>query len=196
MIAKTSNMKLAILGGSFNPPHLGHIYIAETACAALEYDTVIFVPSHISAHKDDFSGVTPDQCLKMLHIALEKHENFKIDTCDLKRGGISYSINTIEYIYKNYTFTGKPGFIIGDDLLEGFSKWKEVEKLKNLIDLIVVRRKHRPNTESPFPDFYLDNKVMEISSTEIRNMLKEGKDIKKFINPIVLLEIEKNGYYR
>ena len=189
-------MKILIFGGSFNPLHNGHLFIAEEAKQTLKYDKVIFVPSNISSHKNDNSGLDPEARYLMLEETLKDYPDFTVDRFDLERGGVSYTIHTIDHIYKNYRFDGKPGFVIGDDLLPGFKTWKNVEELLEKIELVVVKRNSEEKIESEYPDFYIDNTVLPISSTEIRNRIKNGKSV-RFLVPDKIREIiEKNGYYR
>ncbi len=189
-------MKLIVFGGSFNPLHTGHLFIAEETRNELGYDKVLFVPSNISSHKDDFTGLSPQIRLEMLEEGLKNYDYFMIDTCDIDRGGISWSIDTIEHVYRNYSFSGKPGFIIGDDLLEGFKSWRNVEKLRSLIDLVVVKRNSIKKIDSDLPDYYIDNSILPVSSTEIRNRVKLGKTIRHLVPESVRLKILQNGYYR
>ena len=189
-------MKIAVFGGSFNPLHIGHLFIAEAVKTELGYDKIIFVPSNISSHKEDSSGVTSFARLEMVEEALKEYNYFIVDPSDIERGGISYSIDTINHIYKNYSFDGNPGFIIGDDLLEDFQTWKTANKLKKLIDLIVVRRISGEKPDSTLPDYYIENTIVPISSTEIRNRIEQGKTIKHLVPESVRLKIIENGYYR
>jgi nicotinate-nucleotide adenylyltransferase len=189
-------MRIAIFGGSFNPLHTGHLFIAEETRIELCYDKVIFVPANIPSHKNDFSGIDAYSRFVMVQEALKEYDYFSVDGCDIERGGISYTIDTINYIYNNYDFTGKLGFIIGDDLLPDFSKWKDADKLKQLIDLIVVKRENTNKIESVYPDYYINNTILSISSTEIRKRVKAGKTIKYLVPEQVRLIILKNNYYR
>ena len=189
-------MKIAVFGGSFNPLHMGHIFIAEAVKKELGYEKIIFVPSNVSCHKEDFSGISAAARLEMLQEALKEYDSFIIDTSDIERGGVSYSIDTINHIYKTYTFEGKPGFIIGDDLLKDFKTWKTADKLKELIDLIVVRRISDEKLDSFLPNYYITNTRMFISSSEIRDRVKQGKTIKELVPECVRKKIIENGYYR
>ncbi len=189
-------MKILIFGGSFNPLHNGHLFIAEEAKYTLSYDRVIFVPSNISSHKEDRTGLDPEARFSMLEEALKEYPDFTVDRFDIEHGGVSYSVNTIDHIYRNYRFDGKPGFVIGDDLLPGFNSWKNVDELIKKIDLVVVRRESDEKIESEYPDYYIDNTVLPISSTDIRNRIKEGKSVKFLVPDIIREMIEKNGYYR
>ncbi|MCL2294407.1 MAG: nicotinate (nicotinamide) nucleotide adenylyltransferase [Spirochaetes bacterium] len=189
-------MRIAVFGGSFNPLHVGHLFIAEEVKTELRYDKIIFVPSNISCHKEDFSKVTSSARLEMVREALEEYDYFIVDSSDIERGGVSYSIDTINHIYENYTFEEKPGFIIGDDLLKDFPTWKTADKLRELIDLIVVRRISDEKLDSNLPNYYIENTIMPVSSTEIRKRVKHGKTIKHLTPEKVRIKIIKNGYYR
>lgn len=189
-------MRIAILGGSFNPLHIGHLFIAEEARTVLGYEKIIFVPSNISSHKDDFTGLKPEIRLEMVEAVISGNSFFTLDDCDIKRGGVSYTIDTIADLSKKFSFTGKPGFIIGDDLLDGFSKWKNSGMLREMIDLVVVKRYLHTKPETIKPDFYIDNTILPISSTDIRNRVKEGRSIKYLVPEIVREKILENGYYR
>ena len=189
-------MKILVFGGSFNPLHNGHLFIAEEAKSSLKYDRVVFVPSNISSHKEDRTGLDPEIRFMMLEKALEDYPDFTADRFDIDKGGVSFTINTIEHIYKNYSFEGKPGFVIGDDLLPGFSSWKNAEKLLTKIELVVVKRESNEKINSEYPDFYIDNTLLPISSTEIRKRVKEGKSVRFLVPDSIREIIEKNGYYR
>ena len=189
-------MKILVFGGSFNPLHNGHLFIAEEARNTLGYDKVIFVPSNISSHKEDKTGLEPEKRYRMVKEALKDFPEYIVDRIDIESGGVSYTINTINHIYKNYTFTGKPGFVIGDDLLPGFSSWKNVDKLMEKIDLVVVRRDSVEKIYSEYPDYYIDNTLLPISSTEIRKRVKEGKTVRFLVPDSIREIIERNGYYR
>ena len=189
-------MKVLIFGGSFNPLHNGHLFIAEEAKNTLGYDKVVFVPSNISSHKEDNTGLDPEIRFRMLEKELENYPDFFTDRFDIDFGGVSYTINTVEHFYKEYSFEGKPGFIIGDDLLPGFSSWKNVDHLAEKIDLVVVRRDSAEKIDSEYPDYYIDNTLLPISSTEIRNRIKAGKSVRFLVPDSIREIIEANGYYR
>ena len=189
-------MKILVFGGSFNPLHNEHLFIAEEAKSTLNYDRVIFVPSNISAHKEDSTGLDPEKRFVMLEKALADYPDFTADSFDIEKGGVSYTINTIDHIYEKYSVEGKPGFVIGDDLLPGFSTWKNVDTLLKKIDLVVVRRDSREKINSEYPDYYIDNTLLPISSTEIRNRVRAGKSVRFLVPDSVREIIEKNGYYR
>ena len=119
-------MKKCIFGGTFDPPHIGHLLIAQTICEAEEFDKIIFVPALKNPHKS--VGVTSpiDKRLKMLEIAVEGNPHFEISDIEIKRGGISYSLDTIRHIKKEQNLKCEElYFLIGSDILNDFHKWHE-----------------------------------------------------------------------
>ena len=189
-------MKTFIFGGSFNPVHTGHLFIVQEVMYQLGYERAILVPANINYFKENCTAVTPQERLEMLHAAVDDIPGCIVEECDIKRGGITYSIDTIHYIIDHYDITGKPGFIIGDDLLPGFGTWKKPEEIKKLADLIVVRRNIEDPIDSNYPDFYIKNKMLPISSTEIRERVKKGYPIRYLVPEKVREMIEQRRFYK
>ncbi len=135
-------MKIALLGGSFNPVHIGHLALADDVRASLGYDRVILVPANIPPHKKIAGGATTEGRLAMLDLAVAGAEWLSVDTCEIDRGGVSYTIDTIRHVAQKYAcvIEGKPGFIFGQDLVAGFSSWKDPDKIAEESDLILARR--------------------------------------------------------
>lgn len=187
-------MKTVLLGGTFNPVHIGHLYLAEEVKLSLGYERVIFVPAYIPAHKEPDHSTTAEQRLEMLRCAVF-NTDFVVDSCEIQRGGISYTIDTIEEIIKNYTITEKPGLLIGDDLVEGFRKWKEWETLLEKVDLIVARRSYKEEVSCDFKHTYLNNLIIPISSSDVRERVKKGLSFRYFVPETVYSYIKENGVY-
>ena len=118
-------MKLGILGGSFNPVHLGHLFLADKALVTLKLDTVVLIPAYRSPFKLQAEGMESgaDDRLAMLAAAVCGDGRLAIDDCEIRRGGVSYTVDTLEDIIVRYMPTGKPSIIIGDDLAVDFPKW-------------------------------------------------------------------------
>jgi nicotinate-nucleotide adenylyltransferase len=98
-----------------------------------------------------------------------------VDDCELARGGISYTIETVTYLHDKYNFPDKPGFVIGDDLVSGFHRWKNHEDLLNQVILIVAHRRYREKIEVSYPHIYLQNTKLPVSSSDIRERIARGK---------------------
>ena len=189
-------MRTFIFGGSFNPVHTGHLFIVQEVMYQLGYERAILVPANIASHKANHTMITPQERLEMLQAAVDDIPGCVVEDCDIKRGGVTYSIDTIRYILDRYDITGKPGFIIGDDLLPEFGSWREPDEIKKLVDLIVVRRNIEECIDSKYPDFYIKNKMLPISSTEIRERVKRGEPIRYLVPEKVREIIEQRRFYK
>lgn len=189
-------MKLALLGGSFNPIHMGHVALVQSVLSLLDYDRIIVIPASMPPHKATESGMaSSEDRLNMVRLALSDHKGLEISTCELDRPGRSYTIDTVSHIYENYQFEGKPGLIMGDDWIGGFAKWKNADELVRLIDPIVAGREGNQKS-FPYPCTYLDNDIVSVSSTEIRRKVSRGEDISSMVPHPVADYISRNGLYK
>ena len=135
-------MKIAILGGSFNPIHNGHIALAKRVVDYLGYDKVLFIPAYNPPHKKLACGATDSDRLCMVKKSIETYSCFELEPCELEREGTSYTIDTVHYLQNKYSneLTGKIGLIIGDDLIPGFHLWKNVKELADITDILLATR--------------------------------------------------------
>jgi nicotinate-nucleotide adenylyltransferase len=189
-------MKAAILGGTFNPPHWAHLFLAEEVRTLLGYDRIVFVPANLPAHKEVATDISPKQRWDMLEQALEGWPYFIADSCEIDRGGATYSIETVPKLVQKYRIKGKPGFIIGDDLLAGFASWKRAGELAESVDLIVAHRSHRRRKAFAFPHRYIDNLMLPISSSDIRKRIRNNEAVRFLVPEAVWSYIEDNALYR
>lgn len=221
-------MKIAVFGGSFNPLHKGHAVMAETVLEELAYDRIIFIPTATAPHKTTSAEgcrlPTAEQRFSMVEAFCKSRKDgrFVAEDCEIKRGGISYTIDTIRWIYENYRFDGKPGLIMGEEIAAEFNKWKCPEKIAELCDLIIVRRelscgKERGTSavsenvptgdyvgdakavfqESHFsyPHVTCSNNLVNVSSTEIREKIASGKSFSYLLPESVAKYIEGENLY-
>jgi nicotinate-nucleotide adenylyltransferase len=188
-------MKMAILGGSFNPVHIAHLFIADEILHVCGYDKIAFIPACLPAHKDHQDILSAEHRLKMVELSIRGNDNFMLDSCELERGGISYSIDTVRHLKSKYKITGKPGLIIGDDLVDGFKTWKDHEKLADLVTLIIVRRTAIIKKDFLFNHEYIENSLFPISSTEIRERICSAKAYRYLLPHEVAEYIEKHEIY-
>jgi nicotinate-nucleotide adenylyltransferase len=186
-------LKLGILGGSFDPVHRGHLFLAEKVLSALKLDRIIFIPAYRSPFKLDAEGM--DKSVKdridMLASSIMGDSRFAIDYCEIKREGVSYTINTLEDIIERYAPTGKPVLVIGDDLAEDFPKWRDSGKILKMADIAVARRINSKPVKYPFAHTAIENEIIDISSHEIRRIISEGGDWQSLI-PSGAANIVKN----
>ncbi|MEL3912802.1 nicotinate (nicotinamide) nucleotide adenylyltransferase [Treponema pedis] len=208
-------MKLAVLGGSFNPVHLGHIALASSVIKELGYDKIAVVPAYISPfkrrqalYKKDLAGALRPSVkdrIKMIELAIEGNFKFYCEKYEIDKEGVSYTIDTIDYLYKKFSvpneisdkpLTGKIGLIIGDDLARSFALWKDSDKIIEKTDVIVGRRGVNGVLSFDFPFTELKNPILPISSTQIRKAISEEKDFKAFVPPAVYEYIREHGLYK
>jgi len=188
-------MRLALLGGSFNPVHVGHLGVAGEVSRSLGYERVIFVPASSPVHKSFEADAGAAHRLAMLRIAVRGRPELGVDDCELRRGGDSYTIDTVRELLARYRVDGKPGLIIGDDLIGEFRSWKEAGALAALVDLIVARRHGSGQGTSEFPCRFVDNAVHAVSSSEIRRRLREGLSVRGLVPEGVRKYIQRHGLY-
>ena len=172
-------MKIAILGGSFNPVHLGHLFLADSVLSN-GYDRIIIVPAFQSPFKQDVDAASPKDRLEMLYASITGDPRLSVDDCEIQREGISYTIDTIMEIKEKYKPHAKPGLILGDDLVETFHLWKNASFVAQETDIILARRLAQDlstgQKEFPFPHHRLNNEVMDISSRMVREKILKGEN--------------------
>ncbi|MGA2764241.1 MAG: nicotinate (nicotinamide) nucleotide adenylyltransferase [Spirochaetia bacterium] len=188
-------MRAVILGGTFNPVHYGHLFIAEEVRSSFGYDAAIFVPANQPVHKDPSPILPAAHRLEMLRRAVKGHPEFLVVESEIKRGGPSYSIDTVEELQEKLPLTGKPGFLIGDDLVEGFPAWKDARRLSLMVDLFVARRTLAGPLPLEYPHRVVPNTVIPISSSEIRKRISEGRTVRFLLPDVVLDYIKANKLY-
>lgn len=168
-------MKTGIFGGSFNPVHNGHISMALLARERLCLDRVIFVPANISPFKEPFKDVPPFHRIKMLEGALKDFPFFSVDGRELKRGGVSYTYETVMEMEKDFPEDVPFYLIIGDDLVDRFSGWYKAEDLAMRTKIVVLTRGESPG-DFPFPHESIMNETVDISSSKVKKNILEGKE--------------------
>lgn len=184
--------KIGILGGTFDPPHLGHVLIANEVMGAIALDEIRFIPTNIAPHKQR-SSVFNNNRLDMLQLATHDNPAFSIDTIEMDKGGPSYTIDTIKLI-KEQEPDVQFYFIIGADMIEYLPKWYKIDELMSLIPFVGVKR---PNysEHSPYPIRMVEIPQIALSSSLIRKRIKEGKTTKYILNEQVRDYIEENDLY-
>jgi len=185
-------MELLILGGTFDPPHLGHLHLADMASKHFDGLPVVFIPAFSPAHKSS-RGVSPASVrLAMLEAALAGTE-WRVETLELDRGGISYTIETVRELKERYGLKEPPGLIMGDDLAEGFSRWKNPEEILQETKIVLAAR--QGGVPFPYPHVALANAVLPVSSSDIRRRIEEGQAFRFLLPPGVYDYIAEHGLY-
>lgn len=191
--------KIGILGGSFDPIHSAHIELAKAAYKSLGLDKIIFIPARQAALKDSPVKASGKHRVAMLKIALKKADfAHEINLSEINRTGISYSIDTVREILKNNP-DNKIFWIIGSDHLSKISAWKEAETLCKLVTFACAKRGGFDETFACAPKYArlvpIDFNPVELSSTQLRNDLKNAQTANLKLDPEVLQYILKNKLY-
>ena len=199
-------MKLGILGGTFDPIHLGHLIIAEEAISSLGLDRVLFVPAGDPWMKADTTIAPRQHRLAMVVAAVGDNQKFKVSPSELERFGPSYTVETLEEFGEDYGLQTELFFIIGADALKDFGKWHEPERVLELCMLAVVGRpSHEALDLSPLETILpgigervalVDDVAIGVSATDIRERVAEGRSIKYLVPPIVEAYIQEHGLYK
>ncbi len=176
-------MTLAILGGSFNPVHVGHLALADAVLSTFHYDRILLIPSFQSPFKESGQGVSSEDRLDLLLASVGADGRIGVDDCEIKRQGISYTIDTLNDIENRYKPRGKIGLVLGDDLIEGFPGWRNAEELAQRTDLILARRLFQTPVSFPYPHRDLRNDIISVASNEIRRRISEGQAWKYLVPP-------------
>jgi nicotinate-nucleotide adenylyltransferase len=193
-------VKLAILGGSFNPIHLGHLYLADAVLSAFDFDRLILIPANISPFKLGAnrrqSAPSAQDRLDMTLASITGDSRIALDDMELRRGGVSYTIDTLNEIIERYGPEDKPGLILGDDLAADFANWKGAEEIVQKARIIIARRiGAEQDVAFPFPHETLRNEIMAISSAEIRERIAKADAWRSLVPQGARIIIEERGLY-
>ncbi len=191
-------MKLGLFGGSFDPVHLGHLLVAQAAVEELGLDRLFFIPAAQSPFKTKSQNqITPAEIrLKLLRLALAGKMNYEIDEQEIKRGGISYSVETLRDYAKR--FPGEQLFyIIGTDNISKLNEWREASELAKLAEFVAIPRPGESVAEfpKPFRGKILKGFPIEISSSQIRARVKAGLPVENLVPPFVTEAIHAAKIY-
>jgi nicotinate-nucleotide adenylyltransferase len=188
-------VRLLVLGGSFNPVHIGHLAMADEVRAEFGYDLVLLVPSLRPPHKSLAPEPGGERRLEMLRLAVGDDPTMAVDGCELERGGISYTIDTLRNLATRYPIEGRPGLVIGDDLIPGFPSWRSPGELAEAADLICAHRSSPEELALPFPHRYAHNSLIQVSSSMIRRRISEGGAFRRLVPAPVYRYILEGGLY-
>ena len=206
-----SELKIGLFGGSFDPVHLGHLLVAQAAVEELGLDRLFFIPAAQSPFKPDSRPAPASARLQLLRLALAGRTNCGIDGQEIRRGGVSYTVDTLRDYAKKF-----PGaelfYLIGADSVAKLNEWREADELAKLAEFVAIPRPVRssgfsrsdgppeggtPNLEfpKPFRGRILKGFPIEVSSSQIRARVKAGLPIELLVSPAVAEAIRNNRLY-
>ncbi len=187
-------MKIGILGGTFNPVHIGHLILAEEAREKLGLDKVIFIPANLPPHKDNIDIADPQARLKMLKLAVKGNRYFAVSDIEIRRLGRSYTIDTIKALKDKYK-DDELYFIIGSDLLKYLEGWKDLSEIFKIVKFIAATRPGYPLENIPAYIKTLGIRAVDISGFSVRQCVKEGKSFRYLVPEAVFEYINKTKLY-
>ncbi len=168
--------KAALLGGSFNPIHIGHLSLIHDASAFLSIEKIILIPALLSNFKRGSRPLCFEERLHLIDLAIMDFHDIYSDNIDIEvstverdRGGVSYTSDTVRYYFDEYNEDGKVNFIIGDDLLENLELWHDFDYLKDHVRFFCFNRGGKRRDVDGVEIHFFDNEKVESSSTDIRS---------------------------
>ncbi|OPG17443.1 nicotinate-nucleotide adenylyltransferase [Ferroacidibacillus organovorans] len=199
-------MRLGMFGGTFDPPHIGHLVMAEVARETVGLDRVLFIPAAIPPHKAGLSISSGEDRAQMVARAIAPYPAFSLSRCELTRDGVSYTIDTLREVRRQVPYQDAHIYLLlGADMLAQFGAWRESAAIADgatllaapregyeLSDLITRTRAQFPNVDIrqlPMPP-------LDVSATWLRSRIKEGRRVEWLLPAPVLEYVEKRGLYR
>jgi len=191
-------MRIGLLGGSFNPIHNGHLKIAQAVWRKKRLNKVLFVVAKSPPHKPVEALASARDRFNMVREALLPFKHFEASDIELRRRGISYTIDTVRRLQRRLGHKTKIYFIIGTDTIPELSTWKDIEELANLVRFVCVNRKSFPVTRLKMLESLLGKKKVaemrreavrikpvQLSATDVRRRLASGESVRSMLPPVV-----------
>ena len=188
-------MKIGILGGTFNPIHIGHLILAQEVQEKLRLDRIIFVPTYLPPHKDN-SDIAPAAArLEMIESAIGGNKYFSVSDIEIKRDGRSYTIDSLKEFKKLYP-ADELYFITGSDLLKYLDDWKDLAEIIQMVKFVVATRPGYSLNAIPSYISTVAIRAVDVSAFEIRRCVKENKSFRYLVTDTVFDYINQKGLYR
>jgi nicotinate-nucleotide adenylyltransferase len=192
-------VKIGFLGGSFDPVHFGHLIAAQDAYEQHQLDRLFLVPAAQAPLKPDDVQCSTEDRLAMLHAAVEWDDRFEVSDYELRKGGVSYTIDSVRHFRELFP-DDDLYWIIGGDQLPKLHLWKAIEELAKLVEFIFLERPGHPVKATPaVPGLRLhrcDGHLVEISSTELRERIRLGLSLDYFVPHKAIVHIAEKRLYR
>jgi nicotinate-nucleotide adenylyltransferase len=191
-------MDIGLFGGSFNPPHVAHLVVAEVARDQFGLDEVWWIPNATPPHKSQDELASVDHRVEMTRRAVADNPAFRLCNIEVERAGTSYTIETVRALQDKHPDTDF-GLLIGSDSLDHFGEWHRPEEIAERVPLVVYKR---PGVIEVVPEprfanhvWFVAAPVMEVSGTEIRSRRRAGRSIRYLVPEAVRTYIDKRGLY-
>jgi len=189
-------VRVGIFGGTFDPPHIGHLIVAQDVRTALSLDRVVFVPAAVPPHKRGRVVAPPELRLAMLRAAVAGDSQFEVDDLELRRAGPSYTVDTLRDLRARDPDV-ELFFLLGADQFREFHTWREPEAITRLATLVVLSRDGLGRVEPGGDLAYRELAVtrVDVSATEVRRRVRANEPIRYLVPPDVEAIIRRTGLY-
>lgn len=190
--------RIGIFGGSFDPPHIGHLIIAELARRALDLEIVYLVPAYRPPHKAGKHASTASDRLTMTKLSVRGNPGLRVSDIEIRRKGLSFTVDTVRTFHRKFP-ASELFLIIGSDSLHQFHSWKDPQAILAMATLAVYRRPRRAARKwklSQSKLLFIEGPMMELASSDIRKRISEGKTIDYMVRENVLAFITRNRLYQ
>lgn len=193
-------MRLAIFGGSFDPPHIGHLLAAGDAADRLQLSRVVFVPAATQPLKAGRASASPEQRLEMVRLLIEGEPRFAVSDVEVQRPGLSFTVDTLAHFAERHAVDERY-LLLGEDVLGTFDQWKDPARVIDLARPVLLVRGGESRAAVPaamrnVEVLRLSTRRIDISSTEIRERVGAGRSIRGFVTDGVAAYIARTGLYR
>jgi nicotinate-nucleotide adenylyltransferase len=195
---------VGILGGTFNPPHIGHLVCAQEARAQLALERVILMPVHTPPHKEAIDDPGADARLALCQAAIASDEELEVSTLEIERGGPSFTVDTLRALHGSREGDDLT-FIVGGDMASSLPSWQEPEAVLELARIAVAEREEHRRHEiaervaslrgAAEQVVFSSMPRLDISSSDIRRRIAEGRPVRWLMPGEVCDEIERRGLY-
>lgn len=190
----TTQRRIGVLGGTFDPIHHGHLAAASEVAAALHLDQVLLVPVHSQPFKLDQRMAAPEHRLAMCRLAVEGDDRLGVSDVDVARGGVTYTLDTLTDLRAEMP-DAEVFFITGSDALARLHEWKDAERLTSLARFIGVTRPGHSLPDMDMPHTLVEVPAMAVSSTDVRRRVRTGAPIRYLVPRAVADYIAKHDLY-
>lgn len=185
--------RVGILGGTFNPPHMGHLIMADQVGTQLGLDTVYFMPDANPPHANHKVTINAHDRVEMVKRAIFDNPNFDLELAEIKRGGVSYTVDTMKQLTKEHS-NFEYYFIIGGDMVADLPNWHQIDELTRLVQFVGVKRRGY-KIHTPYPVLWVDAPLIDISSTQIRQKVACSGSIRYLVPEPVENYIKERQLY-
>lgn len=200
--APDPHVRLGIFGGSFDPPHIGHLLLAQDAIDALSLDRLIVIPAGQQPLKPE-QHASAEHRLALVNRCFGGVPGIEIDPIEIERGGLSFMVDTVETLQRRWP-SAELHLLVGADVVATLPRWREPERLMSMVKLVVWQRTSvadsplAPSEERDAPVYpvqHLATRRVDVSSTEIRARAREGRSLRGFVTDAVADYIASTGLY-